>query len=551
MFIRQSGAIARCAATSFIAVTTAVAIVGSPTLTTAATLTSTVYVMGGTFQPLPKPDFVDRSVTDFVIPTVGGDYAPADRHSLYAPEQAFPFSAPELGIYTVNQSVAEGVDLLTEAMAAEDSAQPYVVFGYSQSTVITMKVKADLIQRQAAGQDTAPVTFVGIGVGNRPNGGITTRLQGVRIPFFDFTMNGPASTDDTHGGVPTIDIVREYDGLADFPLYPLNLMSTLNALLGVVFVHGRYDQVSLDPASPRYVPGTHTEVEGDTTYYTIPTPNLPIFDVARIIGIPEQLIDIVEPAARVLVEAGYDRSIPFGTPTRARLIPQVDLAKFVGDLGVAIAAGLRNAVEVLQDPAVLLGGNPHQRDVAGGLIKWAGDAGAAVVDALGSAIRKALQPHASADAPIVAAGRSLAPLAASEATRVAQSVTARQPSAVELGDDGDNADMDGRRDDLRRFRTQAPATEKADEAENLDDAEDGVRATARTPAMLAEQAATGDEVPAKDPEKSPLPRESRRTAGPVAPQERGAEPRAPKSGTGTPRESEKPAAEPDSEKKPA
>ena len=114
-------------------------------------------------------------------------------------------------------------------------------------------------------------------------------------------------------------INRQYDGLADFPLYPLNLIADLNALLGFLYVHTYPFDVSLPPdptTSPAYQ-GTH----GDTSYYFFETEDLPLFGPLRTLGVPEPLIDVVEPFFRVLVELGYDRSIPPWEPTPARLIP--------------------------------------------------------------------------------------------------------------------------------------------------------------------------------------------------------------------------------------
>jgi hypothetical protein len=253
-----------------------------------------------------------------------------------------------------------------------------------------MKEKAILEAMKAAGEPVPDVIFVGIGVGNRPNGGIAERLAGITIPFFDFTFNGAEPTDPTHG-FQTVDIARQYDGLADFPLYPLNLLADLNALMGVLFVHARYDQVSLDPASPKYVQGTITQQYGDTSYVFIPSAHLPLFDIARILGVPEQVIDIVEPMAKVIVEAGYDRSIPFGQPTPLRLLPRIDLATFTRDLFAAIGVGITNAVGVVTHPAVLFSGNPQQADLVNGLAKYAGLAANSIGQALSRALAKALR----------------------------------------------------------------------------------------------------------------------------------------------------------------
>ena len=65
---------------------------------------------------------------------------------------------------------------------------------------------------------------------------------------------------------------------------------------------------------------------------------------------PESLIDVVEPFFRVLVELGYDRSIPPGEPTPARLIPRLDPAKVAVDLVDAIGEGINNAAALFGSP---------------------------------------------------------------------------------------------------------------------------------------------------------------------------------------------------------
>jgi hypothetical protein len=152
--------------------------------------------------------------------------------------------------------------------AKDYPGQPYVVFSYSQSGLITTAEKRALAAKMATGEPLPPVIFVGIGSGNRPNGGISERLQGLVIPLFDYTFDGAAPTDT---GITTIDIARQYDGLADTPQFLANPVALANALLGVLFVHALYgEEVSLDPDSPKYVPGTVKQTMGDTTYHWFP-----------------------------------------------------------------------------------------------------------------------------------------------------------------------------------------------------------------------------------------------------------------------------------------
>ena len=78
-----------------------------------------------------------------------------------------------------------------------------------------------------------------------------------------------------------------------------------------------------DPTTSPAYQGTH----GDSSYYLFPTQDLPLFDPLRSLGVPEPLIDVVEPFFRVIVELGYDRSIPPWEPTPARLIPPLHPVK--------------------------------------------------------------------------------------------------------------------------------------------------------------------------------------------------------------------------------
>ena len=174
---------------------------------------------------------------------------------------------------------------------------------------------------------------------NLPNGGLASRFPGLYIPILDFSFNGPAATDTQFA---TVEITRQYDGFADFPLYPLNLIADLNAVLGMIYVHLYPFDVSLASRS--------VDVDGLSRAPTV-TPattssrpqDLPLFAPLRMLGVPESVIDVFEPFFRVIVELGYDRSIPPWEPTPARLIPTLNPATVATDLVNAIGEGINNA----------------------------------------------------------------------------------------------------------------------------------------------------------------------------------------------------------------
>jgi hypothetical protein len=65
------------------------------------------------------------------------------------------------------------------------------------------------------------------------------------------------------------------------------------------------------------------------------------------LGVPESVLNIVQPALQVIVEAGYDRAIPFGDPTPAELIPTIDPVTFTIEFANAVVQGANNAFELV------------------------------------------------------------------------------------------------------------------------------------------------------------------------------------------------------------
>ena len=140
-----------------------------------------------------------------------------------------------------------GVDDLEAAMAANGNDK-LVIYGNSQGAGIANVVKRKLAEQYPTGTEGAPdIEFVLGGDPNLPNGGLLARFPGLYIPILDMTFNGPAPTDTQF---KTVEINRQYDGFSDFPLYPLNFVADLNAVLGVFYVHTYGLDVSLDPDAP-------------------------------------------------------------------------------------------------------------------------------------------------------------------------------------------------------------------------------------------------------------------------------------------------------------
>ncbi|MGE2731005.1 PE-PPE domain-containing protein [Mycolicibacterium vaccae] len=250
---------------------------------------------------------------------------------------------------TGNQSLRKGADQLEAAIAANENVHR-VIYAISQGAGVANVVKSRLAVQYAGFEGPVPdIDFVLSGDPNLPNGGLMSRFPDLYIPILDLLFNGPAATDTPFD---TVEIARQYDGFTDFTLYPINLLADLNAILGVLYVHSQLFDVSLPAEDPTTSPAFRG-VHGDTSYYVFDNPDLPLFGPLRTLGVPEPIIDIVEPVFRVLAELGYDRSIPPWEPTPARVIPRFDPVKLIVDLVGAVGEGINNALAVVGLPPLL------------------------------------------------------------------------------------------------------------------------------------------------------------------------------------------------------
>ena len=346
----------------------AVAVAASLGTAGPADAATTALIMGasGISDPTSYPAYMPNVERYYIAPNSTCDVATCTLVPVITPEGLLP---PLLGKMTFDPSVAHGVDDLTAALRTQFADHPddtVVVFGYSQSSDISTLVKSRL-----TGDPQAPpadqLSFVLTANTNRPNGGLFTRFPGLYIPFLNITFNRPPTPTNT--AYATTDIVFQYDPIADFPRYPINLLADLNAVMGLPSIHLSYPNPYLPnrgiPFVPRGLPGGYTpdqlqqlmsdpanrQTYGDTTYITIPANNLPLlqplidFGAATGLGaLTSPVVDLVQPVLRVLVEVGYDRTTPYGTPAVARLFPAVAPGTFVTHVASAVNEGLRAAI---------------------------------------------------------------------------------------------------------------------------------------------------------------------------------------------------------------
>lgn len=284
------------------------------------TNSSVALLMGGTGLPFLGTNTINQ-VMNLYMPS-GSIAAP-----IWTPEQWWPLT-PWVGGLTINQSMAQGLALFDSALRTELAAGNNVtVFGPSQGAAIaTMEIRNLMAQGSPF---VNQLSFVLEGNPNQPNGGIFERLVGAYIPLMDAYGNGVTPPNSPYH---TIMYQNQYDGVAHFPRYPLNVVSDANAFMG--FMLGAHDYVDFPSTAGNIQLPTSPGYTGNTTYYFRLTQDLPLVQPLRTIPFLSNVIpglnpfqqftnavaDLIQPDLRVLVDMGYGSYEYADIPTPASLI---------------------------------------------------------------------------------------------------------------------------------------------------------------------------------------------------------------------------------------
>lgn len=314
-------------------------------------------IMDGSGYPVPPLQYINEVYSLYIAP----NFTTSNIQALTTPEQLYPLTGVKSPL--LNPSVSQGVTILNDAIlqAYQAGTTPINVFGFSQSAVISSLEMPKLV---AAGIPSSAVNFVLIGDPMNPNGGVLARFPGLSIPSLGATFFGGTPAND----YPTAIYTGEYDGYADFPRYPIDLLADLNALVGIVPVHGGYP--TFTPAQVMSATVLPTSGPTMTTYYMIPTPNLPLLDPVRAIPyLGSPLADLLQPDLTYLVNWGYGDPAhgystgPANVTTPFGFLPPLSATTALGpDLisgtqqGIAAAAGDFHAQGLPSLPARSLAG---------------------------------------------------------------------------------------------------------------------------------------------------------------------------------------------------
>jgi hypothetical protein len=342
-------------------------------------------VLGGSGTPIPGQLYVESALGHYlsgsgITELYGATETNPYGIGVFTPEGLYPLtgvhtlplnypSSGDLNLPSESTSVGQGITILTNAIEANTAnGDTSTVFGYSQSAAIS---SLTMQQLEADGVSQDAVKFLLVGDVSAPNGGLLSRFDG----FTDVTgaahslqLDLPSLGVSFDGATPSADYATsvysiEYDGFTDFPKYPINFLSDLNAFLGIETLHGTYlnggdgtEGLGSGPSLADIANATPLETSPGSLsdYFMITT--LDGTDttvgnevVAPLVALlPKQLQELLGPDLTYLINLGYgdgsqgwadgpaDVNTPFG------LFPDVSGSEMFSQLSTLTQQGIQN-----------------------------------------------------------------------------------------------------------------------------------------------------------------------------------------------------------------
>jgi hypothetical protein len=350
-------------------------------------------VIGASGVPIPGPlyvaaadfQYLDNEYTHFypdltfygatsTMPSNEGFYG----QGVFTPEGLYPLTGAGIhqlylnyptdpdGFPDQSSSVGQGMTILENAIAADQAAgNASTVFGYSQSSTIASYVMAQLDPNGTQHTGALDPQFLLVADPSNPNGGLLERFAGfettsgqtasdpLNLPSLGFVFDNATPSDDYVTNIYTL----EYDGFADFPRYPLNFLSDLNAFLGIALLHGTY----LNGADPDLMSGPSAEqianaillpgsmdagnADSLTNYFMID-------ETAPLVSLlPKSLQELLGPDLTYLINLGYgdgslgysvDADSPADVATPFGLFPDINGSTVLSTLVTDTEQGVQN-----------------------------------------------------------------------------------------------------------------------------------------------------------------------------------------------------------------
>lgn len=259
-----------------------------------------------------------------------------------------------LGAPTFDASEQAAVDDLfsrvkTDQTSTNPSEMLYVV-GYSQGGSAVVRAVKELENTDEFHYNSDKVIVVLAANPRRNDGGLLTRFPSFTLPLVGATFGEGTNPSQTK----IVQVTKQYDGVADAPVYFLNVFADANAILGYVYLHGgNYQDVTIDPLNPPADATVTTHSQGRVTDILLPNKpgQLPLTRPLLSLGIPQSIVTALDPLLRAIIETGYDRpangAVTSDQAVGFKLLPAPD--KWVRD-AQSVAAGASQTALSLTTP---------------------------------------------------------------------------------------------------------------------------------------------------------------------------------------------------------
>jgi hypothetical protein len=349
---------------------------------------SGVPIPGSLYVEAANHQYLDNPSTQF-YPDLAFYQATPDNpfgNGVFTPEGLYPLTGAGVhqlllnyptaddGFPAPSSSVGQGMAILESTIAADQAAgDGSTLFGYSQSSTVASYVMQQLDPSGTPQTGALDPQFLLVADPSNPNGGALERFAGfettsghtvsdpLNLPSLGFVFDSATPSDDYVTNIYSL----EYDGFADFPRYPLNFLSDLNAFLGIATLHGTYlngfepghgGPTAEQIANAILLPGSMDSGTADslTNYYMID-------ETAPLVSLlPKSLQDLLGPDLTYLINLGYgdgsqgysvDADSPANVPTPFGLAPDVSLSTVLSTLATDTQQGI-TALE--NDPTALM-----------------------------------------------------------------------------------------------------------------------------------------------------------------------------------------------------
>jgi diacyltrehalose acyltransferase len=276
----------------------------SPSPVGEAATAKVVYALGGARAPgIPWFDYTNRA---------GAEYFPNAKRDLIDYPAGAPFSWVPLELFPGrrdNVSIGQAAQQATNSLdqAVRRGTEPAAAVGLSQGTLALDQEEVRLANDpKAPPPDTLQFTTIGDPMATHAFG--ASFLSGIfkpgdYIPFIDYTMPQPVESQYDNNR-----IVAAYDGLADFPDRPANLLADANAFFGSAIAHTPAAFTGPGDVPPPNIRTTLNSRGAKTTTYLIPVNHLPLTLPLRYLGWYDGLMNQIDAILQPQIDAGYSRN---------------------------------------------------------------------------------------------------------------------------------------------------------------------------------------------------------------------------------------------------